>query len=629
MAEKIKNREWVKNVAIIFLAVLLVLTFFSNTILNHSLPEVATQMAAGGTINARIRVTGTVAANQNYQVTIDQSRKVKTVMIKQGQEVSAGDVLFVLADIESTELESARDALRQLEKSYQTSLINASGGVGSGEESREIQRAREDLAEAEAERDRLYFDETLLPQLEQNAKDAKAAADAAQDRVDNVNLTLQELDIFVTTLNREALVTLKKDMETKATAYADAKVALGANRLIHGEKYDWIRDRADQMIRQSKEYKALPETGTQRRQYLEEMREPYMEYVVNMIGNGLLFPYETTRVTDDLGSHLVFDSAKAAEYTTAYETITKSQKDYDEAQKSYESQNARLPQVLSEAEAAVAALERAQKAQKEAEETRDEYKQRKTDYHAALETVRTSQRGLEDKLKQAQLDSVELRDLSAQIGRQREKVEELSSDAVDKEIKAEVGGTIETVDITAGQTTTPGSPMATIEIPDMGYSLTATVTNDQARRVHTGDTATVANAYWGRQIDAVLSKIKTDPKDPQNSKQLTFELSGDVSPGASLTLSVGQRSAEYEFVVPNSALRSDTNGDFVLVVVAKSSALGDRYTATRVDVTKLANDDTATAVSGALETGDFVITTSTAPIKNGDRVRLSDTLSSK
>lgn len=629
MAEKIKNREWVKNVAIIFLAVLLVLTFFSNTILNHSLPEVATRMAAGGTINARIRVTGTVAANQNYQVTIDQSRKVKTVMIKQGQEVSAGDVLFVLADIESTELESARDALRQLEKSYQTSLINASGGVGSGEESREIQRAREDLAEAEAERDRLYFDETLLPQLEQNAKDAKAAADAAQDRVDNVNLTLQELDIFVTTLNREALVTLKKDMETKATAYADAKVALGANRLIHGEKYDWIRDRADQMIRQSKEYKALPQTGTQRRQYLEEMREPYMEYVVNMIGNGLLFPYETTRVTDDLGSHLVFDSAKAAEYTTAYETITKSQKDYDEAQKAYESQNARLPQVLSEAEAAVAALERAQKAQKEAEETRDEYKQRKTDYHAALETVRTSQRGLEDKLKQAQLDSVELRDLSAQIGRQREKVEELSSDAVDKEIKAEVGGTIETVDITAGQTTTPGSPMATIEIPDMGYSLTATVTNDQARRVHTGDTATVANAYWGRQIDAVLSKIKTDPKDPQNSKQLTFELSGDVSPGASLTLSVGQRSAEYEFVVPNSALRSDTNGDFVLVVVAKSSALGDRYTATRVDVTKLANDDTATAVSGALETGDFVITTSTAPIKNGDRVRLSDTLSSK
>ena len=35
MESKKLNRDWVKNAAIIFLAVLLVLTFFSNTILNH------------------------------------------------------------------------------------------------------------------------------------------------------------------------------------------------------------------------------------------------------------------------------------------------------------------------------------------------------------------------------------------------------------------------------------------------------------------------------------------------------------------------------------------------------------------------------------------------------------------
>ena len=38
-----KRRDWIKNVAIIFLTVMLVLTFFSNTIMNYSLPEVATQ----------------------------------------------------------------------------------------------------------------------------------------------------------------------------------------------------------------------------------------------------------------------------------------------------------------------------------------------------------------------------------------------------------------------------------------------------------------------------------------------------------------------------------------------------------------------------------------------------------
>ena len=52
---KVSKREWVKTAAIIFLAILLVLTFFSNTIMNATLPEVAAQQIEGGTINAKIR----------------------------------------------------------------------------------------------------------------------------------------------------------------------------------------------------------------------------------------------------------------------------------------------------------------------------------------------------------------------------------------------------------------------------------------------------------------------------------------------------------------------------------------------------------------------------------------------
>ena len=53
MENSVRKREWVKTAAIIFLAVLLVLTFFSKTIMNASLPEVAAQQAASGAINAR------------------------------------------------------------------------------------------------------------------------------------------------------------------------------------------------------------------------------------------------------------------------------------------------------------------------------------------------------------------------------------------------------------------------------------------------------------------------------------------------------------------------------------------------------------------------------------------------
>ena len=123
---KVKNRGWVKNVAIIFLTVMLILTFFSNTIMNRSLPEVATQAVTSDSITAKIRGTGTVTANGSYEVMADSTRKVKTVMIKEGQEVNTGDILFVLEAGASEELEAARDALRAAQKAYQEALINIS-----------------------------------------------------------------------------------------------------------------------------------------------------------------------------------------------------------------------------------------------------------------------------------------------------------------------------------------------------------------------------------------------------------------------------------------------------------------------------------------------------------------------
>ena len=77
-----KRRDWVKNAAIIFLAVMLVLTFFSNTIMNYSLPEVATQYVQRGTITAKVRGTGTVEATDPYNVMVKESRVISSVAVK-------------------------------------------------------------------------------------------------------------------------------------------------------------------------------------------------------------------------------------------------------------------------------------------------------------------------------------------------------------------------------------------------------------------------------------------------------------------------------------------------------------------------------------------------------------------
>ena len=106
METAVKKREWVKDAAILFLAVLLVLTFFSNTIMNHSLPEVATSAVGSGNIVAKVRGTGTVTATGKHQVKSKEIRTIRSVMVKVGQEVSPGDVLFVLGQGDETALES-------------------------------------------------------------------------------------------------------------------------------------------------------------------------------------------------------------------------------------------------------------------------------------------------------------------------------------------------------------------------------------------------------------------------------------------------------------------------------------------------------------------------------------------
>ncbi len=118
--KKGKRREWVKTAAIIFLSVLLVLTFFSNTIMNYSLPEVAVQYITSGTITAKVRGTGTVESGDLYEIKATESRKVQSVEVRVGDHVEIGDVICYLADEESEELKEAREALKPLQDALDT-----------------------------------------------------------------------------------------------------------------------------------------------------------------------------------------------------------------------------------------------------------------------------------------------------------------------------------------------------------------------------------------------------------------------------------------------------------------------------------------------------------------------------
>ena len=64
------KKDRIKNIAIVFLVIMLLLTFFSNTIMNYSLPEVSATYAQNGSVTAKVRGTGTVETAEDYDVKV-------------------------------------------------------------------------------------------------------------------------------------------------------------------------------------------------------------------------------------------------------------------------------------------------------------------------------------------------------------------------------------------------------------------------------------------------------------------------------------------------------------------------------------------------------------------------------
>ena len=169
-----------------------------------------------------------------------------------------------------------------------------------------------------------------------------------------------------------------------------------------------------------------------------------------------------------------------------------------------------------------------------------------------------------------------------------------------------------------------GETVAVMQAEGKGYTLSFSVTKKQAATLSVGDKGTISNSWYYSDVVATLLSIKPDTQDPTNSKKLTFNLEGDVTPGQTLTLSVGQKSANYEYTVPNNAIREDKDGKFVLVLEQKSSPLGSRYYAVRRNIEVLSSDDHRSAISGDIYAYEYVVTTSTKPIQEGQQVRLKD-----
>jgi len=118
------KKDWIKNIAIIFLLIMLLLTLFSNTIKNYSLPVVTLINPSQTTIKEQARGTGQIEAGEKYLVKATETRKVASVAVKKGDHVEKGDVIYYLEEKASDELTKAKGELATLEADYLKALFD-------------------------------------------------------------------------------------------------------------------------------------------------------------------------------------------------------------------------------------------------------------------------------------------------------------------------------------------------------------------------------------------------------------------------------------------------------------------------------------------------------------------------
>ena len=563
-----KRREWVKNAAIIFLSVMLVLTFFSNTFMNYSLPEVAAQYVQSGTITAKIRGTGTVESGDPYNVKISETRTISSVLVKTGDKVEKGAPLLLLEDKESKELTDAQAALDKAMLDFELALLSgdisnsAFQNVQNGNvSSLNTYQSRIVAAEAEIDKWQKQVDEatTAINQLKtaQVNVDAGGAPDTSSEQ--------NKVNVAQAALNSDEIKIAKDKISEWQAAQATCQATI----------------------------------------------DKYNENIASSVsGNGFV-----NQVTEN-------------EYRLAVQNRDQYQSLINERQ-AFINNN---PDKVKAYDEKVKALADANKALTEKQNS-------KTNTTNSL-TVQTQNWQTELDKRNIQLKAAQdtkeqlLKDISTELNldyqldslkKQRDDIAKLQENAVGASIEAPISGTITSVTVKAGDEAQPDTALVTMQPEGKGFTMSFSVTNDQAKRLSVGDKADLVNSWRYSDMDITLASIKPDTTDPGQKKLLTFDITGDeVTPGQSLNVSVGQKSANYDLIVPNSAIREDSNGKFILIVESKSSPLGNRYVATRVDVEVLASADTQSAVSGALYGYEFVITTSTQPVEAGKLVRLAN-----
>ena len=601
------DRKWVIKAMIAFLAVLAILTFFSNTIMNLTIPLVVTSYAMRGNLAYTNSATAQLVSDDKYEVKGLDGRTVSTVEASNYDLVSEGDVIVTLEPVEDMhELTDLENQLLTLQRQQEYAARTPSH-TDFTTQNQAVRTAERALAEAQATLNSATTRDETIAAAQQVLNANQAAVVALQAQVASASASVESINATLAALY--ARLAVLDGTQTAVLPIPTNAPGMYAPRADVPGKYD-PTDPGD------------PDSTT-------IAPDP----AAAAAGDPSTDPTDATTTTAAPTTPSSSDTASTTTQSIPAATVNPDQdRDAIIAQIAQyqgqltEAQN-RLTGYSSQLAAAQIAVANAQTAITTAQALPSSYAAADAvaDAQAALTTAQVA-------LSDAQInagiaadqaaDAVE--DRERQIADLEDKIARARARLECNEIVAPADGYVINMAVSAGDKIT-GEPIIFVIVPEgSSFSASFTFPTNVAQSLSVGQELSSNDYYWIDRI--VITNIKPDPANPRDNRIVKCAIysNSQLWPGESITVTADRGNSTYDHVVAASAISEDNSGYFVFVLNKTSSPLGDRYTVRRVAVQVVARSGAFAAITGDGLDNAMVVTRSEVPLHNGDRVRLED-----
>lgn len=666
MGNEAKSRKWVIKAIIAFVVILALLTFFSNTIMNATIPKVVGKTAIRGNLSYSNNATATVEAVDavKYEVPKElEGRIVDKTYASDWDWVVEGTLMFTLkVPEENTELESMQKELDDLIRARQYDNMAPSDSTDYSMYNSQIEAAEQALETAqEVLRDVQNKDTTIaeasavineyspivvsrsaeIEAITNTMEEINRDIDDANNRLDTINTSI---NVFVTLGTPTPMPT---PMPGEITAYNPEDTEIFGDNIL----CDNPVDTPEETTAPSEEPTAVPtETTPEETTAPTEETEPIPSETtpeVTAVPTEEPVPSETTPEVTPVPSETIPEVTPEAtpeitpvpttpEVTPVPTIVPGSMEDLVEQRGQIEEEirnlEAQLAGAKARLDAASAELADANSHVNDANaiitacEALPSLASAQSAVDSANASLTAARKSLSTQQTNDQIsamrDQDNKRDRDEKIEKLQKDIEEYKAKMEIVEVYAPASGYVFNMSVGSNDSLQKGFVAFTIVPDDTQYIVKFRFDTTATQKFYVGMELT-ANEYY---IDkCIIKNIKPDANDPRNSRIVECSLVGNIWPGESVTVVADKANKDYEAVIPSSAINEDNSGKFVYVIEQSSTALGDKAIVRRVSVTVEENDGSRAAISGdGISNDSLIVVRSDVPLNNGDRVRLED-----